>query len=72
MRLNNIKLARILFYSDDEYSRPGKKDYISIGQNKHMSKNLILCNLKELYVTYKIKYPDHKIGFSKFCSLCPK
>ena len=37
-----------------------------------MSKRLILCNLKELYAAYKFKYPDHKVGFSKFCSLRPK
>ncbi|XP_047129865.1 uncharacterized protein LOC124809907 [Hydra vulgaris] len=65
-----IELVK-LFYCDDEYSRqmPGKKDYVSIGKKKHMSKKLILCNLKELYAAYKIKYPEHKIGFSKFCSL---
>ncbi|XP_065684929.1 uncharacterized protein LOC136097009 [Hydra vulgaris] len=51
---------------------PGKKDCVSVGEKKYMSKKLILCNLKELYVAYKTKYPGHKIGFSKFCSLRPK
>ena len=62
------------FYCDDEYSRqmPGKKDYVSVGKNQHMSKRLILCNLKELYAAYKLKFPEHKIEFSKFASLCPK
>ena len=62
------------FYCDDEYSRqmPGKKDYVSISRNIHMSKRLILCNLKELYAAYKERFPDHNIGFSKFCSLRPK
>jgi len=62
------------FYQDDEFSRimPGKKDYISIGRNKHAQKRLILCNLKELYTAFKEKYPDAKIAFSKFCSLRPK
>ena len=35
-------------------------------------KRLILCNLKELYSSFKQEYPDIKIGFSKFCSLRPK
>ena len=51
---------------------PGKKDYVSLGKKQHMSKRLILCNLKELYAAYKLKYPDHKVGFSIFCSLRPK
>ena len=37
-----------------------------------MSKRLILCNLKELYAVHKLKFPGHKIGFSKFASLRPK
>ena len=39
------------FYQNDEYSQqlPGKKDCVSIGKNVHVSKPLILCNLKELY-----------------------
>ena len=39
------------FYCDDDYSRqmPGKKDYVSLRKKEHMSKRLILCDLKELY-----------------------
>jgi hypothetical protein len=51
---------------------PGKKDYVSIGRKQHMQKRLILCNLIELYVSFKTKYPQEVIGFSKFCSLRPK
>ena len=63
-----------LFYEDDEYSRlmPGAKDYVSVGSNVHKQKRLLLCNLKELYQAYKEKFPDHKIGLSKFCQLRPK
>ena len=62
------------FYQNDEYSRqlPGKKDCVSIGKNVHVSKRLILCNLKELYTAFKDKHPDLKISFSKFASLRPK
>ena len=61
------------FYEDDEYSRlmPGKKDFVSIGNKKHMEKRLLLCNLKELYSAFKQRHADVKIGFSKFCSLRP-
>ena len=62
------------FYQNVEYSRqlPSKKDCISIGKNVHVSKRLILCNLKELYTAFKDKHPDLKISFSKFASLRPK
>ena len=62
------------FFEDDEYSRllPGKKDVVSIGRNVHKQKRLLLCNLKELYASFKEKYPNARLGFSKFCSLRPK
>ena len=51
---------------------PGMKDFLSIGNKVHIQKRLPLSNLKELYVVYKERCPDHKIGLSKFCKLCPK
>ena len=62
------------FYQDDEFSRqlPGKKDCVSIRKKEYKQKRLVLCNLHELYVAFKEKYQDIKIGFSKFCSLRPK
>lgn len=64
----------ISFYQDDEFSRlmPGKKDFVSISKNVHEQKRLLLCNLKELHQFFKQKYPDKKIGISKFCTLKPK
>ena len=50
----------------------GKKDYVSIGQNVHKQKRLVLCNLSELHNGFRDKYPNIKIGFSKFCTLRPK
>ena len=64
-----VRQSVLLFFEDDEYSRlmPGTKDYVSVGRNVHKQKRLILCNLTELYAAYKEKYPQHKIGLSKFC-----
>ena len=62
------------FYYDDEFSRqmPGKKDYVSISRGVHRQKRLIMMNLNELYAVFKTKFPEVKIGFSKFCMLRPK
>ena len=59
------------FFEEDEYSRqmPGKKDYLSIGRNVHKQKRLVLCDLSELYSAFRDKYPNIKIGFSKFFTL---
>ena len=64
----------VSFFEDDEYSRimPGKKDFISISRNVHKQKRLLLCNLKELYAMFKLRYSTVKIGFSKFCTIRPK
>ena len=66
-RLSENTVNSVLeYYQDDEYSRalPGKKDYVIIGKNVHDFKQLILCNLKELYTAFKDKHPDLKISFS--------
>ena len=62
------------FYEDDEYSRklPRKKDYVSIQKGVRKQKRLVLCNLHDLFVAFKERNPDMKIGFSKFCTLHPK
>ena len=65
------------FYLSEEISRtmPGKKDTVSVsvnGERKSLQKHLILCNLTEAYAKFKEKYPEMKIGFSKFAELRPK
>ncbi|XP_063604197.1 LOW QUALITY PROTEIN: uncharacterized protein LOC134779822 [Penaeus indicus] len=60
------------FYHDEEHTREMSKDFVSIGRNIHKQKRLILCNLKELFSSLREKFPEVKIGFSKFCSLRPK
>ena len=73
--LDEATITKVLeFYENDEHTRqlPGKKDFVSIQKNVHVSKRLILCNLKELYTAFKDKHPDLKISFSKFASLRPK
>ena len=70
----DIRKVVVNFFEDDEFSRiiPGEKDYVSIGKNVHKQRRLLLCNLKELYSAFKERYPDAKVGFSKFCSLRPR
>ena len=45
---------------------------LALRVHTHMQKRLLLCDLKELYASFKQKYPLLKIGFSTFCSLRPK
>ena len=51
------------FYQDDEFTRqmPGKKDYVSITENVHVQKRLILSNLKELHAEFKRSHPDKQV-----------
>ncbi|XP_066584842.1 LOW QUALITY PROTEIN: uncharacterized protein [Prorops nasuta] len=75
---NEIKSAVLDFYIDDETSvnLPGMNDVVSVrndhGKRVHLQKRLILSNLKELYKFFKKRYPDYKIGFSKFATLRPQ
>ena len=54
------------FYVDDEYSRqlPGEKDYVNIQKSVRKQRQLVLCNLYELFVAFKERNPDVKIGYS--------
>ena len=63
-----------VFHEHDEHSRqlPGKKDYVSIQKDVHKQKQLVLCNLHELFVEFKERNPDLKIRFSKCCTVHPK
>lgn len=66
------------FFNDERNSStmPGKKDYLSIpnetGKRTHIQKKLILSNLKELYKSFQLEYPNIKIGFSTFAVMRPK
>ena len=54
---------------------PGKKDYVSIKINVEKIKKqerLLLVRLKELYIEFKKRNLQLKIGFTKFCELRPK
>ena len=55
---------------------PGMKECVAIrnanGKKVYMQKRFLLANLKEIYVSYKDRYPNDNIGFSKFCQLRPK
>jgi len=55
---------------------PGKKDFVSVkkegDKREHFQKRLVLSDLKQVYRVFKEKFPNHKIGFSKFAELRPK
>ena len=60
------------FYKDDEYSRqlPGRKDYVSIEKGVHKQKQLVLCNLPELFVAFKERNPDLKRFIRNTLCIC--
>ena len=42
------------------------------GKHEQIQKRLVLSDLKEVHHEFKKRYPDCKIGFSKFAELKPK
>ena len=63
------------FYESNSNSRmmAGKKDCISESRPQGRvtkQKRLVLTNLSELYRLFKQRYPEVKVGFSKFAELC--
>ena len=74
---DETKLKVLEIFKSDEFSRmcPGKKDWVSIKINAEKfkkQKRLLLVHLKDLYIEFKKRNPQLKIGFTKFCELCPK
>ena len=61
-------------YEDDEFScqMTAKKYYVSIAKGVHKQKCLVLCNLRDMHVAFKEKYPNAKLWFSRFCTFQPK
>ena len=53
-----------------------KRKTMLVWVKEYISKNLAtcksLCNLQELYTSFKEKHQNVNIGFSKFCALRPK
>ncbi|KAF2879040.1 hypothetical protein ILUMI_27134 [Ignelater luminosus] len=66
------------FYLREDNTRimPGKKDFVSVklddGKRVHLQKQLLMCNIDELYQQFKSEYPDTKVGLTKFFTLRPK
>ena len=74
---DETKLKVLEIFKSDEFSRmcPGKKDWVSIkinAENFKKQKRLLLVPLKDLYIEFKKRNPQLKIGFTKFCELHPK
>lgn len=73
----DVKKLVIDFYESEENSKQlaGMKDFKSVkdcdGNRTRVQKKLVLCNLKELYQSFKAQYNSVAIGFSKFASLRP-
>lgn len=63
------RLAKEFYNIDDFSSRPmtGTRDFV-----KGVPKRLLMLSLRELYVAFKVKYPEVKMGFSTFCDMRPK
>lgn len=64
------------FYREADVSKElaGKKECISVregGTRILKQKRLIMANLKEIYAMYKERFPNDKIGFSKFAESRP-
>lgn len=76
-KLNTDTEAEIIkFYESVSVSRilPGRKDFKSVrieGKKVQLQKRLILCNLREAHTKFKSDFPQHHVGFSKFCALRP-
>ncbi|KAK3928062.1 Intermediate filament protein ifb-1 [Frankliniella fusca] len=63
------------YYENESRTLPGKKDYVSVktenGERLQIQKKMILCNLRELHVSFKENFSSIEISFSKFASLRP-
>lgn len=68
----------LAFYENDEFTRmmPGSKDVVSAqnsaGVKVYKSQRLLLCNNNILHEEFLKKFPEQKIGKSKFAELKPK
>lgn len=66
------------YYLREDISRvmPGKKDFVSIklddGKRTHVQKQLLMCNIDELYQKFKIEHPNVKVGLTKFFTFRPR
>lgn len=66
------------FYYDIDISRemPGMKDCVTVrdehGRKEKKQKRLVLANLSEIHQAFKEKFPDVKVGFSKFAEWRPR
>ena len=76
--LPNDTLKKVTsFYLDQDISRnlPGKRDVVMVrgadGKREGIQKRLLLSNLNEAFVAFKMRFPQVNVGFSKFAELRP-
>ncbi|XP_034246667.1 uncharacterized protein LOC117648316 [Thrips palmi] len=72
--LDSTRLLIKDFYCSDENSKalPGVRDCVSVSKGVYEQKRLLLCDVAELYESFKKAYPDLKVGLSTFYALRPK
>lgn len=75
-KLDDATINQVQEFYRTEMSRvcPGMRDYVTIndeGRKVRIQRLLLLMDLKEGYIEFKEKFPQHKIGFSKFAELRP-
>lgn len=77
-KLDDATILAVTKFYLEEISRecPGMRECVIVsgenGQKEKKPRLLVLMNLKEAYIEFQNKYPQHKIGFSKFAELRPK
>lgn len=73
-----IRQKVLEYYENQENIRelPGKKDFKSIktddGKRIHKQKKQLCYNLRELHCNFLERYPDFRVGFTKFVELKPQ
>ena len=69
------KLVRKFYLRTDiVYTAPGMKDDMTLwenGKKLNLRKHYLVMFLKETFELFNHAYPDVKVAFSKFASLCP-
>lgn len=71
-----VKEKVAAFYREADVSKElaGKKEFKSVREGNtrvHKQKRLVLANLTEIYRLFKERFPEIRIGFSKFAELRP-
>ena len=69
-KFTEIKNIITNFYCGNENTTimPGACDKVSIATNVYEQKRLVLCTLKKLYQSFKVRHPRIKVRFFTFAT----